>query len=272
MPPVKTSDAVSASSAMAQASAKRASLASRAPNPYHPDDQVQDYVDRNISGQFSMREASFVQTQAHPPHPQNPQRTRSTPARTTSPTTASATFVSALAPSPTLSSSSSQLKSPLHRCRVLEPANSRPLRGGHPQRVLRAGSSFHAPAHLTFSQPLSSGHQQGEAQIVHLGPLVVRTGQHTGRAAGDKFIVDEPNSREHVAWGDVNKPISEDAFDWLRRKAVAYLQNRQVYCMDVYAGADPAYRMRVRVITEVQFAGGGGGVRLSGDAHHLSSP
>ncbi len=90
----------------------------------------------------------------------------------------------------------------------------------------------------------------GEGTPVHLGPLVVRTGKHTGRAAKDKYIVKEPSSENDIDWGDINKPMDDDKFYWLNKKVNAYFQNRDVYVMDVWAGADERYRMPVRVITE----------------------
>jgi phosphoenolpyruvate carboxykinase (ATP) len=89
-----------------------------------------------------------------------------------------------------------------------------------------------------------------EAVIGHLGPLVVHTGDHTGRSANDKFIVREPTSENEIWWGDVNWSISQTNFDRLYRKMRAYIQNRDIFVFDGYAGADPAYRMPVRVISE----------------------
>ncbi|MFI0375698.1 MAG: phosphoenolpyruvate carboxykinase (ATP), partial [Candidatus Thiodiazotropha sp.] len=89
-----------------------------------------------------------------------------------------------------------------------------------------------------------------EGQLSHLGPLVVRTGHHTGRSANDKFIVDEPSVSKDIWWGDINKPISEEAFDNLHKRLASYLQNKDVYVQDCYAGADPDYRLPVRIITE----------------------
>lgn len=89
-----------------------------------------------------------------------------------------------------------------------------------------------------------------EGAISHLGPLVVHTGDHTGRSANDKFIVREPTSEKDIWWGDVNRDISQENFDRLYRKMRAYIQNRDIFVFDGYAGADPAYRMPVRVITE----------------------
>ncbi len=89
-----------------------------------------------------------------------------------------------------------------------------------------------------------------EGFLAHRGPLVVRTGQHTGRAANDKFIVEEPSSQDKVWWGKVNRPIDPDQFERLRLRLLAYLQGHDLFVQDCYAGADPDYRLPVRVITE----------------------
>lgn len=89
-----------------------------------------------------------------------------------------------------------------------------------------------------------------EGHLAHLGPLVVRTGQHTGRSPRDKFIVREPVHEDRIAWGDVNVPIDERHFDRLYRRLIAYLQGRDIYVQDCFSGADPAYRLPVRIITE----------------------
>ncbi|MFQ5398337.1 MAG: phosphoenolpyruvate carboxykinase (ATP) [Anaerolineae bacterium] len=89
-----------------------------------------------------------------------------------------------------------------------------------------------------------------EGALTHLGPLVVRTGDHTGRSPNDKFIVKEPTSEKDIWWGTVNRSISQEQFDRLMRRMQAYIQNRDIFVFDGYAGADPAYRMPVRIITE----------------------
>ena len=89
-----------------------------------------------------------------------------------------------------------------------------------------------------------------EGALSHLGPLVVRTGHHTGRSANDKFIVDEAENRDKIWWGAINKPISEQNFDTLHQRMASYLQMKDVYVQDCYAGADPEYRMPIRIITE----------------------
>jgi phosphoenolpyruvate carboxykinase (ATP) len=89
-----------------------------------------------------------------------------------------------------------------------------------------------------------------EGLVAHLGPLVVRTGQHTGRAPNDKFVVREPSSEAKIGWGAVNRPFSTERFDALYHRLLAYLQGKDLFVQDCYAGADPEYRLPIRVITE----------------------
>ena len=92
--------------------------------------------------------------------------------------------------------------------------------------------------------------RRGQAVLAADGPLVARTGQHTGRSPNDKFIVREPSSEQHVHWGNVNKPIDEAKFDALHRDMMSYLQDKELYVLDAWAGADPAYRLPIRVVNE----------------------
>ncbi|OGP83585.1 MAG: phosphoenolpyruvate carboxykinase (ATP) [Deltaproteobacteria bacterium RBG_13_65_10] len=89
-----------------------------------------------------------------------------------------------------------------------------------------------------------------EARLAHLGPLVVRTGHHTGRAPNDKFVVREPSSEEKIWWGPSNQPLPPERFEALRRRMLAYLQGKDLFIQDRFLCADPAYRTPVRVITE----------------------
>lgn len=90
-----------------------------------------------------------------------------------------------------------------------------------------------------------------EGLLAHRGPLVVRTGTFTGRAPNDKFLVREPSSEDKIWWGQVNRPFDAADFDRLHARLLAYLQGREIYVQDCYAGADPAYRVPIRVITEM---------------------
>ncbi len=89
-----------------------------------------------------------------------------------------------------------------------------------------------------------------EGHLSHLGPIVVTTGEHTGRAANDKFFVQEPSSQENIAWGKVNKGFTPEKFDALYSRVLAYIQGKNLYVQDCYAGADSSHRLHIRVITE----------------------
>ncbi len=94
-----------------------------------------------------------------------------------------------------------------------------------------------------------------EGLLSHLGPIVVRTGTHTGRSPNDKFVVREPSSEQHVWWGNVNRPFETANFDNIHRRLMAYFQNKEVYVQDCYAGADPRYRLPIRMISEEAWHG-----------------
>ena len=94
-----------------------------------------------------------------------------------------------------------------------------------------------------------------EGLVARGGALVTRTGEHTGRAPNDKFIVEEPSSQGDIWWGDVNRPISQAQFDGLRLRVLDHLQNRDVFVQDCFAGADPEFRLKVRVVTETAWHG-----------------
>jgi phosphoenolpyruvate carboxykinase (ATP) len=80
---------------------------------------------------------------------------------------------------------------------------------------------------------------------------MVDTGEHTGRAAKDKAIVREPSSENNVFWGEVNKDFTQERFDRLRERMMKYASTRELFVQDTYAGADPRYRLPVRIITEL---------------------
>jgi phosphoenolpyruvate carboxykinase (ATP) len=101
----------------------------------------------------------------------------------------------------------------------------------------------------TTSQLYMHALDRGEAVLAEGGPLVVDTGRFTGRSPKDKFIVREPGSEDRIWWGDVNGEISEEHFDGLRAKVVARLEQRDVYVIDAFCGADPKHRVAVRVLT-----------------------
>ncbi|MEB3829466.1 phosphoenolpyruvate carboxykinase (ATP) [Phormidium sp. CCY1219] len=91
---------------------------------------------------------------------------------------------------------------------------------------------------------------RAEGVLADNGALCIKTGKYTGRSPNDKFIVDEPASHNEVHWSKTNVPISEEKFDRLYRQVLSYVQGRDLYIFDGYVGADPKYRVGVRIINE----------------------
>jgi phosphoenolpyruvate carboxykinase (ATP) len=89
-----------------------------------------------------------------------------------------------------------------------------------------------------------------EASLSHLGPLVMRTGQYTGRLPKDKFLVREPSSENKIWWGKINRPLAAEKFDALKYRLCAYLQGKDIFIENCYAGADENYRVPIRIISE----------------------
>jgi phosphoenolpyruvate carboxykinase (ATP) len=91
----------------------------------------------------------------------------------------------------------------------------------------------------------------GDGQLAEGGPLVVSTGVHTGRAPKDKFLVREPQSEGRIWWGAINQPIEEAQHEALGARLRGYLSSApNLYVIDAFAGADPAERLTVRVVSE----------------------
>jgi phosphoenolpyruvate carboxykinase (ATP) len=90
-----------------------------------------------------------------------------------------------------------------------------------------------------------------EGVIAADGPLACRTGQHTGRSPNDKFVVREPSSERHIEWGKVNRPMTPAQFDLLHADLLSSLGGKELFVQDCFAGADPKYRLPIRVINEL---------------------
>jgi len=91
---------------------------------------------------------------------------------------------------------------------------------------------------------------RSEGKITRNGPICVNTGKHTARAANDKAIVKEPTTEEHIWWGEYNRPFSADKFAAIYQRLQGFLQGRDLFVTDCYAGHDETYRLPVRIITE----------------------
>jgi len=111
-------------------------------------------------------------------------------------------------------------------------------------RNLKAVHWNHTAAALYERATLS-----GEGQVAKNGPFVVLTGQHTGRSAGDKFVVKDAASESHV-WWDNNKAMTPAHFEALYQSMMSYAQGRELFVQDMFGGADPVHRLPVRVVTE----------------------
>jgi len=116
----------------------------------------------------------------------------------------------------------------------------------------RMGLERKAQTHWNPRPPILYEHaiRRREGLIADHGPLVVETGKFTGRAPKSRFIVDEPSNRHLIWWGETNQPISEAAFDRVWERQREYTADKELFVQDCYAGADPQYRLPVRVITE----------------------
>ena len=120
-------------------------------------------------------------------------------------------------------------------------------RGGLDDDGIRTdGRTFLDP---TTSQLYTHALERGDGRLAEGGPLVVDTGRFTGRSPKAKYVVREPESEDRIWWGDVNQELSEEYFEGLRDKVVSHLETQDLYIVNAFAGADPAHRLSVRVIT-----------------------
>ena len=87
-----------------------------------------------------------------------------------------------------------------------------------------------------------------EGVLAANGALMCDTGKFTGRSPKDKFTVKDAKTENSVWWGDINIPFSTEQFDNLHNKMVAFLADKRVYVRDAYAGANPDYRLNLRVV------------------------
>ena len=103
---------------------------------------------------------------------------------------------------------------------------------------------------LPFEALVEEAVFRNEGRIVTGGALLVNTGQHTARAAADKFIVREESTADKIWWGEYNRPFAPDKFNGFVARMQSFLIGEELFVQDCYAGADPNYRMPIRVITE----------------------
>ncbi len=92
-------------------------------------------------------------------------------------------------------------------------------------------------------------HEKGSA-ISSTGALIALSGEKTGRSPKDKRVVEHPESKDNIWWGEINIPFPESSHDKNREIAIEYLSNAErLYVIDGFAGWDEEDRIKVRVIT-----------------------
>src|SRR5581483_3844403 len=126
--------------------------------------------------------------------------------------------------------------------------------GNHPSSF---GLEHHGIRHINVAywnlgapQLLEHAIQRREGRLSETGSLVVRTGQFTGRSPKDKFIVRDEITDSTIQWGSVNQPMSEEHFERLYTRMQQYWNGRDVFVQDCFVGADTAYTLPLRVISQ----------------------
>ncbi|MFZ1087078.1 MAG: phosphoenolpyruvate carboxykinase (ATP) [Terracidiphilus sp.] len=115
-------------------------------------------------------------------------------------------------------------------------------------KALAAGPLVHA--NLSVAELVETSLKRGEGHLAANGALVAVTGARTGRSPKDKFTVDDTVTHNVVDWGKVNKPFAPEKFEALLGRVVEYLAGRELFAQDLYCGADPAYQLPIRVVSE----------------------
>ncbi|MDF2636088.1 MAG: Phosphoenolpyruvate carboxykinase [Pelosinus sp.] len=113
--------------------------------------------------------------------------------------------------------------------------------------ILNNASQVHL--NLTPSELVELSLERKEGLLTESGALRVSTGKYTGRSPNDKFIVDSPLVHSDIAWSN-NKPFTTEQFEKLYNRMLAYMENRELFVFDGFAGADERYHTSVRFINE----------------------
>ena len=119
-------------------------------------------------------------------------------------------------------------------------------------RVEDAGIAGLGQVHynLTEAGLVEAAVRRGEGELGIGGAFLCNTGKHTGRSPKDKFVVREPSVEADI-WWENNPAMDADAFERLRQDMFAHMKGGEYFVQDLYAGADPAHRLNVRVINEL---------------------
>lgn len=113
--------------------------------------------------------------------------------------------------------------------------------------ILDRASNVHH--NLTTAELIETALQRKEGLLAGNGALRVSTGKYTGRSPKDKFIVDVSGIHDEIAWGN-NKPFSVEKFDHLYNRMMTYMQDKEIFIFDGFAGADEKHQIKISVINE----------------------
>jgi phosphoenolpyruvate carboxykinase (ATP) len=118
------------------------------------------------------------------------------------------------------------------------------------------GVAATTPVHANYNPAalVAESLRRREGRLSADGALMVETGIHTGRSVQDKFVVDEPSVTKDIWWGKINQKMAPEKFSILKARVQAYLQGQTLFTQDLYAGADPGNRVKVRLVTTYAWA------------------
>ncbi len=108
---------------------------------------------------------------------------------------------------------------------------------------------------LALSALVEHSLRRREGHLAVTGPLVVRTGEYTGRSPNDRFFIREAGSEGSIHWGAVNRPFDADRYESIRSRLFAYLEGKELFVQECHVGADEEHRLPIRVITEMAWHG-----------------
>ncbi|HUH12578.1 MAG TPA: phosphoenolpyruvate carboxykinase (ATP) [Longimicrobiales bacterium] len=119
------------------------------------------------------------------------------------------------------------------------------------EQLAREGIRPSGPAHWNLSPSALVEHavRREEGILTSDGAFVGITTPHTGRSPDDKFVVREAGSEGEIWWGKVNVPFEPERFEALRTDVREHLSQGELFVQDLWCGADPDYRLGVRVIS-----------------------
>jgi len=118
------------------------------------------------------------------------------------------------------------------------------------QDLRKLTDALHAHRNLSTPQLVETAIARGEGRLAANGALVAMTGARTGRSPRDKFTVEDDETRGRIHWGKVNQPFPPEKFNALLERVLKHMAERDLFIMDLAAGADPTYRLPIQVICE----------------------